>query len=450
MKVALWLFLLSPLTLAQYRYQLVASYSDSVFSNSTSGKGPGYMTLTFEKYSWTIYRNVDTGAKEFLLQASKCTEVAFQAEIVYKNLNGPGELEFPPNQLTCVPLSYANAITLSEIQAALSFFYNLAPGKVPHIIEYFTYSSTHSAFSAQYRPESQLGGDLMTLPPNTHVDPQLISLNELSTNLVVSLDLTTGATTSQTAFPNSALGPFGIRRNPAGQPNEVWVGNGGTQVSVVSLSAQNVSATIPTPPSLPVSATPVGIVFLNDGSAAFEAFSYASADASGNMGALVFFDTVQRVSSFLLPLKYPPSAMVMAPDALTIYLLSGVQGMITYYDVLSNTADLSLSTFTPGMAGGYPGPVSQVFVHPDGTKLFWNVGYDLNVFDLNAHQVTGVYNSGLPSISQAVMQMTQDGSNIWFTNSSGEVVVMDPRSGNILGTIQNSPGPQLIFASPSN
>lgn len=134
------------------------------------------------------------------------------------------------------------------------------------------------------------------------------------------------------------------------------------------MSAQSVTANIPTP-SVPSGATPSGIVFDNSGGAAFEAFRLSSPDASGNSGLLVVFDATNRVVTSTMPLKYGPTAFLMAPDGLTAYLLSG-GGQITYYDVLSGTADLSASTFTPGSSGGYNG-VSNVFIHPDGTRLFW-------------------------------------------------------------------------------
>ena len=108
--------------------------------------------------------------------------------------------------------------------------------------------------------------------------------------MVVNLDLTTGATMSQVTLPNSALGPFGIRPTDAGQPNEVWVANSGVQISVADLAAQKISATIPLPSSIPVSAVPAGIVFSNDGGIAFEALRYFSPDSAGNNGALLIFD----------------------------------------------------------------------------------------------------------------------------------------------------------------
>jgi len=69
----------------------------------------------------------------------------------------------------------------------------------------------------------------------------------------------------------------------------------------------------------------------------------------GNLGVLLAFDAVTQTLTSTLLLKYAPTALVMSPDGLTAYLLSS-SGMITYYDVLSGTADLSASTYTPGRA----------------------------------------------------------------------------------------------------
>ena len=90
-----------------------------------------------------------------------------------------------------------------------------------------------------------------------------------------------------------------------------------------------------------------------------------------------FLDAVKRVVKSTFPLKYAPAAVLMASDALTTYLLSGTTGELTCYDVLSGTADLSVSTYTPGTDEGYQG--GNVFVHPDGTRLFWSVGTNLEV-----------------------------------------------------------------------
>ena len=53
-------------------------------------------------------------------------------------------------------------------------------------------------------------------------------------------------------------------------------------------------------------------------------------------------------------LKFVPAALLMAPDGLTAYILSNT-GTITYYDVLSGTSDLTVSTYPPGSNAGYPG-----------------------------------------------------------------------------------------------
>jgi hypothetical protein len=138
----------------------------------------------------------------------------------------------------------------------------------------------------------------------------------------------------------------------------------------------------------------------------------------------------------------------MAPDGLTAYLLSNA-GEITYYDVLSGTADLSVSTYTPGMSGGYPGLGTSVFIHPDGTRLFWNVGTQLDVFDLTTRKVTNQFNSGLPTTSAASIQMSQDGSTVWFANGAGNLAIVDTRYGNVLGQLTASPG-TAVYPGPAN
>jgi hypothetical protein len=445
MRIACLLFLLSQFLPAQ-DFKFIAGYSGDIDQvphpgfDGEGGVGAGYL-LTYTTYSWDIKEDLSTGTKYFDLTAQQCRKVqSGKFEVINDPVSGHVlDIVLPPPTFECTPLTYANAITLSAIQVALTYFYDLAPGKVPHIINYLGPGPT-----PLYSPRA----DLTTLPPNAPVDPRMIYLDELSTNTVVSLDLTNGATLSQVALPNSALGPFGIRANATGPPTEVWVANGGTQVSIVDLTSQTIAATVPIS-AIPAAAIPAGIVFSNDATTAFEAVAYPSPDSAGNNGALLLFDAVNRTLFSSLPLKYAPATVLMAPDGLTAYLLSA-SGMITYYDVLSGTADLSLSTYTPGQIGGYPGPQSQVFASPDGTKLYWNVGAQLSVFDLNAHTVTAMFISGLPTTSAASMQMTQDGAQIWFANALGNVAVLDAYSGFVVGNIQNPAGQQLLLPSPTN
>jgi len=150
----------------------------------------------------------------------------------------------------------------------------------------------------------------------------------------------------------------------------------------------------------------------------------------------VILDAVNRAVKSTFPLKYAPAAVLMAPDALTIYLLSQA-GELTYYDILSGTADLSVSTYTPGFDNGYPG-VGNAFVHPDGTRLFWNVGPNLEVFDLTTRHVTGQFPSGLPAGSGVTLEVSQDGSTAVMGNGQGTVVALDTQFGLILAVSQNS------------
>ena len=137
----------------------------------------------------------------------------------------------------------------------------------------------------------------------------------------------------------------------------------------------------------------------------------------------------------------------MAPDGLTAYLLS-TGGFITYYDVLSGTADLSVSTYRPGASGGYPGIGTQVFIHTDGTRLFWNEGVLLDVFDLNAHTVIHQFTSSLPSTSGVSMQLSQDGAQAFISNGAGAVVILDTRNGNVVGNYQSTGASQVFGGLP--
>ncbi len=252
-------------------------------------------------------------------------------------------------------------------------------------------------------------------------------------NTAIQFDLAKQSIVGQITVP-STVGPMGIRPATTGPQTEIWLASLGG-VTVADFSVQKVVATIPTP-SVPVAVTPASIVFTNDGTTALEAVKFSSPDSAGNQGALLVFDAVGRKLTSTLLLKDRPIALVMAPDSYTAYLLDDA-GNITYYDILSGTADLTLSTFTPGKPGGYSS--TQVFIHPDGTRLFWNDGVQLSVFDLTIHKVTNVINSGLPTTSGASMQMSQDGATIWMANALGTVAVYDTRSANFLGTFTTDP-----------
>jgi hypothetical protein len=279
---------------------------------------------------------------------------------------------------------------------------------------------------------------LDTVAPTAPPDPFMVFVDGLTGN-VMKFDLTTGIIVNQVLPPVTAIGPVGLRPSSAGSTNEVWVANQTPQITVVDVGAQTVLANIATP-SIPSAFVPVGVVFTNSGNTAFEAVSYSSPDSSGNLGALVILDAVNRIVKSTFPLKYAPTAVLMAPDALSIYLLSETNGELTYYDVLSGTADLSVSTYTPGFNNGYSG--GNAFVHPDGTRLFWNSGPNLEVFDLTRRLVTSTFPSGLPSGSGVTLEVSQDGSTALLANGQGTIVAVDTQFGLVLGTSQNSTATQ--------
>ena len=278
------------------------------------------------------------------------------------------------------------------------------------------------------------------VPPGAPAHHYLLINDGLSGN-ILSLDTAMGSVVSQVMPPFTVFGKFGIRPTAPAPGNEVWVANQGSQIAVLDMAAQKVSATIPTPSLTPSNTAPVGIVFTGDGNTALYAVSYYNADAAGNRGALLVVDAVNRAVTSTLPLKNAPAALLMAPDSLTAYLLSSL-GQLTYYDVLSGTADLTASTFTPGVDNGYSG--GNVFVHPDGTRLFWNVGPYLESFDLTTRQVTAQFSSGLPTSSGISLQVGQDGSTATMSNGQGAVVVLDTRYGIIQATFQDSTPTQVF------
>jgi len=375
------------------------------------------------KYTWQITRAAN-GDKTFNFVAYGCI---YEVKLFS---NGDGFLPLPIFP-TCAVLSQSVAEVVGPIDAGLTLFNSLAPGEVAHTIVYGPFA----------KPDHPL---VSTAPPVVPPNPQMIMLDGLG-NSLLKFDLTNFAVLSQVVVPSTS-GPLGVRPTATGDAHEVWVASGGAGVSVADLGALSVIATIPTP-SIPTAVAPAGIVFTNSGATALYAVAYYSPDSAGNNGALLVFDAVNQKVTSTLPLKYAPTALLMSPDGITAYLLSG-SGMITYYDVFSGTADFSTSTYTPGLAGGYPGASGSVFIHPDGTRLFWNVGVGLTVFDLTTHRIVNQFSSGLPTTSAASIRMSQDGSTIWFANALGNVVILDTRYGNILETYQTSPG-SAVYPGPS-
>src|SRR5580698_4238422 len=171
MRIACLLLLLSQL-LAADDYKLIATYSGVIYGESSIKQGTS--VSTYLSYSYHITKDIQTGTKYFDLDAAHCQTVQPPLD-VEPTLHGPVKLVWPDPTTTCDKLPYADAITLTEIQAGLSFFYSLAPGKVAHIIEYgYNLIGVPGGGSNDRAPH----GDLTTLAPNAPVDPQMIYLDE--------------------------------------------------------------------------------------------------------------------------------------------------------------------------------------------------------------------------------------------------------------------------------
>ncbi len=381
------------------------------------------------QYSWSITRAAD-GTKQFTFSAKECTYVA-TVPIPFTGLDIWTAAPVP----ICTPLSQSQAMTLGPISDALQEFYNYHPS-APHAPPMYNPAPPSTPPDPFQSLDAGVAKRLVisrpqftTAAPLTPPDPQMIFLDGLTENLL-QYDLTTQKITSTVVVP-STVGPLAVRPVSTGAPHEVWTADGNTQITVADLTTQAVTTNIAIP-SLPQGSV-AGAVFTPDGATAFEAFAYFSADSAGNNGALVVFDAVNRKVTSTFPLKQAPTAMLIAPDGLTVYLLAA-NGQLTYYDVLSGTADLSVSTFTPGQPGGYPGASAQVFITPDGTHLYWNVNYVIIGFDLTTRKISSSVNSGLPGTSASTMQMSQDGTRIWLTNTNGTVAVYDVATGGVTGT----------------
>jgi hypothetical protein len=372
------------------------------------------------------------GTKVIFFDVENCTYPSWDYDL--HNLDGFFYLASP----VCKQVDQSEAEMYSAVQAVLSAFFS----QYPDGVQWYTPIPA----DAKPRPAGRADPDLATVQPLAPPNPQMIFLDGLSYNLL-EVDMTTFATTSLVTLPPQAT-VFGVRPPATPPANEVWTAHGGTfnEISIADLATQSVVATIPTSSLNPNNSLPVGIVFTRSGATALYAVSYYAADSSGNNGVLLVFDPAARTLTSTLPLKYAPTALLMAPDGLTAYLLSS-GGMITYYDVLSGTADLSASTYPAGSNAGYPGTSSAVYIHPDGTRLFWVVGGNLVVFDLTARTVTNQFSSGIPTTVSQTFSLSQDGWRAYFSDQQGDVAIIDTLNGNILATSNTGSG-TAVFGGP--
>jgi WD40 repeat protein len=273
----------------------------------------------------------------------------------------------------------------------------------------------------------------------------MIMYDGLGSNMM-KFDLTTFAILSQVPMGSLGVTTFGVRPTATDPENEVWTAftavNGAGAVAaggitIVDLATNSVAASIPNTANI----APVNIVFTNSGNTALEAVSYPKPDSLGNNGAILVFDAVSRTLTSTLPLKNAPQQILMAPDGLTAYIL-GSNFTITYYDVLSGTADLT-AQFPLAFVTG------SVFLHPDGTRIFVDQGYGLGVFDLTTRQITNTFNYNLAMYAISIsVNMSQDGSTVWVTDSLNNVTILDTRYGNIVAIFPTAPK-SMIFPGPA-
>jgi hypothetical protein len=386
--------------------------------------GVNYLISNF-KYAWQITVAAN-GDKTFNFIVYKCIytlQIAIPLVGAFEDI----PLPFP----VCTQLAQSGAEDFGTIGAGLGLFNSLAPGLVAHNVVY-------GPFAERARPR------LTVEQPATPPDPQMIMFDGLGVNMM-KFDLTTFAILSQVPLFPLGVTTFGIRPAATNPENEVWTaysatGAGGVTaggITIVDLGAGKVVGTIPNNANV----VPVNIVFTNSGNTALEAVDYATPDSSGNQGAILVFDAATRTLTSTLPLKNAPQQMLMAPDGLTAYIL-GSHFTITYYDVLSGTADLTAPFPLAFVAG-------TVFLHPDGTRLFVDEGYGLGVFDLTTHQISNNFSYDLTMYAVSIsVNMSQDGSTVWVTDSLNNVTILDTRYGNVLATFPTAPK-STMFPGPA-
>ena len=415
LKLLCFLFALGcPLKAQEEGYTVIQIAGDLIDPNYEFTLIEGLHLVSAKTYHWELARAQD-GSKRFTFSAKEC----IYATRFRVGVFGLNYIDLPTP--VCTTLSESDALALAPVATALSDFENFAP-TVKHTVVY-----TPTGSSAYPRT---------VLVPKPPINPQAIFFNGFTYDFL-KYDLTTNKVkTSVVLAPQARM--FAVRPGSV-DASEVWVGHGGliNQLSVVDLAAGKVLATIPTPSLDPNNSEPTGLVFTNSGATALYTSKFFQPDASGNRGALLLVDAATRKVTSTQLLKSAPEALLMAPDGLTAYLLGGSN--ITYFDVLSGTADL-MAPF--GFLSG------SVFIHPDGTRIFFDQGQQLGIFNLTTRKITAIkYN--LPGNALAAsVKMSQDGSSIHVIDGKGNVVVLGTRYSDRLAVFQNSANTTQLLPGP--
>ncbi len=118
---------------------------------------------------------------------------------------------------------------------------------------------------------------------------------------------------------------------------------------------------------------------------------------------------------------------------------------IIYYDLLSGTADL---TVTLPNADVFSGPY---LIHPNGSRIYGQADDQVYVFDPQARKVVAKFQSGLaPGTFLLNMQLSQDGLRLYGQSVTGDLVTLDAVTGYNYGS-QNFGlvMPTRLFVAPA-
>ncbi|MEO5925695.1 MAG: hypothetical protein ABIR70_17880 [Bryobacteraceae bacterium] len=302
-------------------------------------------------------------------------------------------------------------------------------------------------------------------------NPQLTILNGFGDNSVFQLDLKTLTFSTPVILPNGMSPTFGLRPTLTGDSREVWTHHSnstGGQMVVTSLETGRIEGNIPVNTTAATNFSAVEIVFSSSGDTAYVISTEPTVDANGNSAAMRMFDATTRTlkSTARLPMVQAASAAT-APDGLTLYIF-GVDKLsreqIIYYDVLSDTADLSALLQEPlvGAVGLFNSlfPISTPQLHPNGNLIFFlhnfqvragspATAYAVSVFDLAQRKIVNKFPLTFANDAKGLkLELSQDGTRLTILSDKGQVQFMDPISGQVIGVYQAPSAPLDIFTTP--
>ncbi len=278
--------------------------------------------------------------------------------------------------------------------------------------------------------------------------PELVLLDGKSNNRMVSVNLWTFAARYSADLPNG-IRNFGLRPAPDGGPSpEAWVAhsNIGTLFTVVNLDSGAIVGKVPT--TLP--GEPRGVVFSNSGNTAFEILDSGTPTPGGTF---VVLDTAARTIKKTLAIPFAPEGILISPDGSTVYVIGpGAAGTknILYYDLLSGTADLTVTVPNPDVFFG------PYLIHPNGSRVYGQNGSQIFVFDPQARQVISKFKLGLaPGVFFQSMQLSPDGLRIHLLDNAAShgqpvnnIFVLDSVTGHNFGSLPIGGTASVFFVAP--